>query len=167
MDALFDSYEAAESAYRSYARRLGFGVRLDSAIRKDGAVVKRTFVCHREGKPPCRKETQNQELIQKQPRSRDSSRCGCLAMMRISLERDSLSATFRHWKVIAFRLVLRNNTNAYLNHLRSEHNHELISLDEVHLLSYYRRFTEEQKITISTLRSAELRVPEIYNVLSK
>lgn len=76
----FASEESAHSFYTAYAMRMGFIVRMDCLRRsRDGTVIKRTFVCNKEG---YRRTTRSDENSK---RPRKPFRMGCKA--KLSLRR--------------------------------------------------------------------------------
>ncbi|XP_010101241.2 protein FAR1-RELATED SEQUENCE 5 [Morus notabilis] len=76
----FDSEDAAHSFYTAYAMRMGFIVRMDCLRRsRDGTVIKRTFVCNKEGYRRTNRSDENSK------RPRKPFRMGCKA--KLSLRR--------------------------------------------------------------------------------
>lgn len=89
----FESEEAAFQFYNEYGRIMGFGIRRDyhTKSKKDGLMINRKFVCHREGE----KEKDKRCHIVIQPRR--EMRTKCSANLYISFNRDS-----KKWEVKKF-----------------------------------------------------------------
>ena len=90
----FDSHEEALERYRRFAKERGFSVRLGkSYTSKNDEIRKRDFVCHRQGLAPPKKSSSLK------PRKRETIRCDCKAMLRISLSNDENSSDHKKWIV--------------------------------------------------------------------
>ncbi|KAK9749135.1 hypothetical protein RND81_02G104600 [Saponaria officinalis] len=78
----FESQEEAYIFYNNYAKRHGFLAVKDRTNTKQGRTIRHDFLCHRAGK-------QRLKVIDmsKTQRKTRSSKCGCLAHMRITLKR--------------------------------------------------------------------------------
>lgn len=89
----FSSDEEAYDFYNTYAKNSGFGVRKGASAKDDnGVVIRRIFVCHREGfKYSKHKRKDGQEV-----KPRKSERGGCCARLHVHKQEDGL------WKVKYF-----------------------------------------------------------------
>ena len=121
---LFTSHDAAVSFYENYAKMAGFSVRLGSVDwtkTPEKAVRKRELLCHKAGVTP-------EKTVTTAQRSRPSTRCNCLALMRISLQTNDKLPEYGKWKVI---------------HLRLEHNHSLLAPTITKYLPAYRDLSSD------------------------
>ncbi|XP_071728846.1 protein FAR1-RELATED SEQUENCE 11-like [Rutidosis leptorrhynchoides] len=85
----------------------------------------------------------------KQQRNRGSTRCECNAYMRIKLRR--INEIFpKEWQVTSFNI---------------EHNHDLLSTEEVRFLPSYRSITNEDEKRITMLKEVGLSVKQIMRVM--
>ncbi|XP_068642824.1 protein FAR1-RELATED SEQUENCE 5-like [Aristolochia californica] len=107
----FDSEEAAKIFYNSYARRIGFSIRVSIYCRskRDGTIISRRFVCSKEGFR--RKRNANNESKMKRPRA--ITREGCKAMILVKKQ------TTGKWVLAKFE---------------RDHNHPLAPPGKVHCL---------------------------------
>ncbi|KAL6543874.1 hypothetical protein OROGR_010371 [Orobanche gracilis] len=125
----FLSEEEALVFYQNFARKNGFSVRKGRFVNKKGERRRRDFFCHREGKPESKKD------YSKIPRNRGYTRCECKAHMRITLRR--INEIFpEEWQVTKFV---------------AEHNHALLSTQEVRFLPSYRNIPLEDENRILLL----------------
>ncbi|GAB2302511.1 Protein FAR1-RELATED SEQUENCE 5 [Dionaea muscipula] len=141
----FESEEAAKAFYNSYARRVGFSTRVSSSrrSRRDGAIIKRSFVCAKEGfRNVNEKRTKDREI----KRARTITRVGCKAMMAVKIQDSG------KWVVGGFV---------------REHNHELVPPDQVHCLRSHRQISGPAKTLIDTLQAAGLGPRRIMSALIK
>ncbi|KAJ8631919.1 hypothetical protein MRB53_025255 [Persea americana] len=111
----FESEDAARIFYNEYARRIGFGSRISNNLRskKDRRTIARKFVCSREGFR-AKKHLDNLNRVKK---PRMITRIGCGAMMMVK------KTELGKWVVTRFV---------------KEHNHPLLSPNEVILLRSHR-----------------------------
>lgn len=111
----FESEEAAKKFYNSYARRVGFSIRVSIYCRskRDRSIISRRFVCSKEGFR--RKKNATGESKTKRPRA--ITREGCKAMI----------------------LVKKQNSGVWvLSKFQKEHNHQLAPPGKVHCLRSHR-----------------------------
>ncbi|XP_058074594.1 protein FAR1-RELATED SEQUENCE 5-like [Magnolia sinica] len=115
----FNSEENAYEFYNKYAGKIGFSVRKSSCIKSnDGIVTKKVFCCYKEGRKQKDKRTNRAKY------RRPDIRTGCLAKMSIKLQ---VNGKYSVTKFVA------------------EHNHEVISPSEVHMLRSQRALINAQK----------------------
>ncbi|KAL3701764.1 hypothetical protein R1sor_019787 [Riccia sorocarpa] len=149
----FASEKAAVHFYSSYAAGKGFSVRLDE-LRKlqNGTIRSRDVVCHRQGQPPEKRQVTLEKALAGKRNNRLSTRCGCQAMIRIVREVTNGEVTngVEEWIIMV--------------HVK-EHNHSLLSAEEVLSLAAFRYITPEDGDRIKLLRRAGIKVSDILNVL--
>ncbi|PKI71681.1 hypothetical protein CRG98_007903 [Punica granatum] len=136
----FDSEQAARVFYNSYARRLGFSIRASTYQRskKDGSIICRQIVCHREG---FRRRGKGNT---KPKRQRADTRVGCKAQM----------------------MVKKHDTGRWvISRLVKEHNHELVPPDKVHCLRSHRHVSGPARSLIDTLQAAGMGASGVMSVL--
>ncbi|KAK9146101.1 hypothetical protein Sjap_006004 [Stephania japonica] len=77
---VFESEDAAKSFYDEYAKRVGFITRIVSSRRseRDGSVISRRLACNKQG---------FRKLGQVRIRKRESTKEGCMAMMRVNRQK--------------------------------------------------------------------------------
>ncbi|KAK1408334.1 hypothetical protein QVD17_40011 [Tagetes erecta] len=139
----FLNEEEALVFYQNYARKNGFSVRKGRFVNKKGERKRRDFFCHREGKSEPKKDNT------KKTRTRGYVRCECKAHMRITLRR--INEIFpEEWQVTKFV---------------PEHNHVLLSTQEVRFLPSYRNITLEDEKRILLLKEGGLSVRQIMRVM--
>ncbi|KAL4588647.1 hypothetical protein LXL04_001539 [Taraxacum kok-saghyz] len=133
-----------EEPFVVYARKNGFSVRKGRFVnKKTGEKKIRDFFCHREGKSELKKD------YTKVPRNRGYTRCECKAHMHITLRR--INEIFpEEWQVTKFV---------------TEHNHTLLSTQEVRFLPSYRNITLEDEKRILLLKEGGLSVTQIMRVM--
>ncbi|KAK9713996.1 hypothetical protein RND81_06G064200 [Saponaria officinalis] len=107
-------------------------------------MFKRDFVCHREG-------FANKKIVEfsKEQRNRSSSRCGCLALMRMTLKKSN-GIFPEEWHVTQYK---------------SEHNHELLLPIQVRFLPAYRTISKEDEKQLLLYKDAGLTVKQIMRVM--
>lgn len=141
----FLSEEEAYLFYHKYAKQRGFSIRKARFDKnKDGKVKRRDFVCHREGVQP----PKFVNPLMKQ-RHKVSTRCECKAHMRITLKKH-FDIFPEQWHVTEFR---------------GEHNHDLLTQEEVCFLPSYRFMTKEDEKHIILLKNGGLDVKQIMRVM--
>ncbi|KAL3622860.1 Protein FAR1-RELATED SEQUENCE 5 [Castilleja foliolosa] len=141
----FESEEAAKAFYNSYARRVGFSTRVSSSrrSRKDGAIIQRSFVCAKEGfRNLNEKRSKDREI----KRPRIVTRVGCKASLSVKIQDSG------KWFVSGFV---------------KQHNHELVTPDQVHCLRSHRQISGPAKMLIDTLQAAGMGPRRIMSVLIK
>ncbi|KAK6915868.1 Zinc finger, SWIM-type [Dillenia turbinata] len=145
MGQRFSTHDAAYEFYSEFARRCGFSIRRHRTEGKDGVgkgLTRRYFVCHRAGNTPVKTSSDS-----KPQRNRKSSRCGCIAFMRISKTTD-LGAP--EWRVTGFA-----------NH----HNHELLEPNQVRFLPAYRTISDSDKNRIFMFNKSGISVQQMMKLL--
>ncbi|XP_071689185.1 protein FAR1-RELATED SEQUENCE 11-like [Rutidosis leptorrhynchoides] len=140
----FLSEEEAFVFYQNYAKRNGFAIRKGRFVNKNGEKSRRDFFCHREGKSKVKMVDYS-----KQQRNRGSTVGECKAHMCISLRR--INDIFpKEWQVTKFVL---------------EHNHDLLSPQEVRFLPSYRSITSDDEKRIFLLKEGGLSIRQIMRVM--
>ncbi|KAL3813010.1 hypothetical protein ACJIZ3_014278 [Penstemon smallii] len=117
----FETEEAAHKFYLSYAKAVGFGVRLSKA-HKDTKTCKnldRIFCCSRQGER--RPDTRDISVIS----HRSLTRCNCSAEMKINC-RQSNTNQAGNYRIVRFI---------------AEHNHDCVTPSKTHLIRSHRRMT--------------------------
>ncbi|KAI3847706.1 hypothetical protein MKX03_028791 [Papaver bracteatum] len=141
----FLSEEEAFLFYTKYADLNGFTIRHGRfCTNKNGEKTKRDFNCHCEGFAP---EKIAQPL--KAQRTRHSIRCGCKALMRISL-RKPCEIFPEEWHVIAFV---------------AEHNHDLLDPSQVRFLPSNRKIEKTDQDQLLKLQKAGLSIRQMLRVM--
>ncbi|WCJ23382.1 FAR1-related sequence 11 [Euphorbia peplus] len=141
----FVSQDAAYEFYCSFAKQCGFSIRRHRTRGKDGVgrgVTRRDFTCHRGGYPQMKPSEDG-----KMQRNRKSSRCGCQAYMRIVKRADF---DVPEWRVTGFSNI---------------HNHELVKLNEVHLLPAYCTISPDDKSRICSFAKAGMSVRQMLRLM--
>ncbi|GLU08428.1 hypothetical protein SLE2022_253420 [Rubroshorea leprosula] len=140
----FVSQDAAYEFYCSFAKQCGFSIRRHRTRGKDGVgrgVTRRDFTCHRGGYPQVKPEDG------KLQRNRRSSRCGCLAYMRI-VKRAEFDVP--EWRVTGFSNI---------------HNHELLKTNEARLPPAYCTITPDDKARICMFAKAGMSVRQMLRLM--
>lgn len=129
----FESEDAARIYYNEYARHVGFGSRISNNLRskKDRRTIARKFVCSREGFR-AKKHLDNENRVKK---PQMVTRVGCGAMMMVK------KTELGKWVVSKFV---------------KEHNHPLLSPNEVILLRSHRNPSDTPKSQIKASDGALL-----------
>nr|XP_043633717.1 protein FAR1-RELATED SEQUENCE 11-like [Erigeron canadensis] len=140
----FSTFQEAFVFYENYAKQYGFTVRKDRSHKRNDTTVRRDICCHREGK----KRLKLVDLSKNQ-RNRGSIKCECNAHMRVTLKR-SCDIFPEEWHVTTFV---------------KDHNHELLSPDEMRYLPANRIITPEDERQILLYKEAGLNVRQIINVM--
>ncbi|XP_062182184.1 protein FAR1-RELATED SEQUENCE 5-like [Phragmites australis] len=138
----FEGIEAVEEFYKSYAHRVGFGVRVGQQKKLQNAVVRtKRFLCNREGF----KEKGNENVDPSKKRHKmKSSRCGCQAHIFVRLCGDN---TYK------------------IDSWVEQHNHGLVSPDKLHLIRSNREVSERAKNTLYTCHKASIGTSQAYRLL--
>nr|XP_043616046.1 protein FAR1-RELATED SEQUENCE 11-like [Erigeron canadensis] len=140
----FNTFQEAYLFYENYAKQHGFTVRKDRSHKRNDTTVIRDICCHREGK----KRLKLVDLSKNQ-RNRGSIKCGCNAHMCVTLKR-SYDIFPEEWHVTTFV---------------KDHNHELLSPEEMRFLPANRIITPEDEQQILLYKEAGLNVRQIINVM--
>ncbi|XP_074314717.1 protein FAR1-RELATED SEQUENCE 11-like [Silene latifolia] len=140
----FLSEEEAYLFYENFARKSGFSIRRGRFETKNEKMVRRDFFCHREGFPRVKMVEPSKEQ-----RNRPSTRCGCNALMRITLKK-SCDIFLEKWHVTQFN---------------SHHNHQLLSPIQVRFLPSYRSISKEDEQQLLLYKNAGLSVRQIIRVM--
>ncbi|VVA90699.1 unnamed protein product [Arabis nemorensis] len=141
----FLTHDAAYEFYSTFAKRCGFSIRRHRTEGKDGVgkgLTRRYFVCHRAGNTPVKTPNEG-----KPQRNRRSSRCGCLAYLRISKIPEFGSM---EWRVTGFA-----------NH----HNHELLEPNQVRFLPAYRAISDADKSRILMFSKTGISVQQMMRLM--
>lgn len=141
----FVSQDAAYEFYCSFAKQCGFSIRRHRTRGKDGVgrgITRRDFTCHRGGFPQLKPSDDG-----KLQRNRKSSRCGCLAYMRIVKRADY---DIPEWRITSFNNV---------------HNHELLKSNEAQLLPAYGTISQDDKSRICMFSKAGMSVRQMLRLL--
>ncbi|PWA56010.1 protein FAR1-RELATED SEQUENCE 11 [Artemisia annua] len=138
------SAEEAFAFFQNFAKKNGFWIRYGRFENKNGEKRRLDFFCHRQGKP-------NAKVVDysKVQTNRTSSKCGCKVYMRITLKRENENFP-EEWQVSLLNL---------------EHNHEMLSMDEVQFLPSYRTITTEDEKRILLLKEGGLSIRKIMRVM--
>ncbi|XP_022039354.1 protein FAR1-RELATED SEQUENCE 5-like [Helianthus annuus] len=130
----FQSIDSAFNFYKKYAKLSGFEGRKHTQSSKNGVVIRKYFVCAKEGSATsCAVDTVNDSVGADKKlndrRRRPSKRTGCKAHIRMSLTPKN---TYR------------------ISHVFEEHNHSFVDEEDYHLLASSRKltFTEEQLLSV-------------------
>lgn len=142
---LFNSEDEGFEFYNDYAYEKGFSVRKDYCEWDSGRNEKtlRKFVCSCEG---FRAEKHLTREI-KMRRSRNITRCGCLAKLVIAQD--------------------QNTEQWYVKNFIDEHNHPMIDPDLSCFLRSHRRISDEQKAEIVLLQISGIRKHQIMDIMLK
>ncbi|XP_057532184.1 protein FAR1-RELATED SEQUENCE 11-like [Amaranthus tricolor] len=141
----FESQEEAYAYYNNYAKRHGYVARKDrSDTNKHGKTIRRDFYCHRGGKKPLKVVD-----LSKSQRHKQSSKCECKAHMRITLKK-RFDIFPEEWHVTKFV---------------KEHNHELLSSEEMRFLPANRSISQQDEKQILLYKEAGLSVRQIIRVM--
>ncbi|KAK8512667.1 hypothetical protein V6N13_082798 [Hibiscus sabdariffa] len=137
----FDSEQSARVFYNSYARCIGFSIRVSvyQRSRRDGSIICRQIVCSREGFR--RAAGQNRSK-----RQRTVTRVGCRAQITVKKQSSG------KWVVSKFV---------------KDHNHELVPPDKVHCLRSHRHVSGPARSLIDTLQAAGMGPSGVMSVLIK
>ncbi|KAL7152578.1 hypothetical protein ABFS83_04G107200 [Erythranthe nasuta] len=137
-----DSVEDAKTCYTAYARRVGFGIKVNHTrlSKSDKSRIGVSFACSREG------ETKQIDQEKTKRIKKSETKIGCKAMMSVSLRHD-----IGKWVVTRFII---------------DHNHELYTPRTTSLLRGHRKITPAQKNLINVLNEAGIPATKIMSVLS-
>uniref|UniRef100_A0A2P2M6F3 Protein FAR1-RELATED SEQUENCE n=2 Tax=Rhizophora mucronata TaxID=61149 RepID=A0A2P2M6F3_RHIMU len=141
----FVSQDAAYEFYCSFAKQCGFSIRRHRTRGKDGVgrgITRRDFTCHRGGYPQAKASDDG-----KLQRNRKSSRCGCLAYLRIVKKADF---DVPEWRITGFSNV---------------HNHELLKSNDLQLLPAYCNISADDKSRICMYAKAGMSVRQMLRLM--
>ncbi|XP_076914823.1 protein FAR1-RELATED SEQUENCE 5-like [Bidens hawaiensis] len=146
---IFPSLDASYQFYVEYANKGGFSVRKGSQTEKNGFIQYKYFICSKEGSKPQKKfdslEEFHQGKKQKKYRNRPSIRTGCLAQIP---------------------LCSTDGGKSYkINKFIEEHNHTLISQEDMHFLPSSRNLTVMQQKRLYSLSTLNLGPVRSFNIL--
>ncbi|KAL6576654.1 hypothetical protein OROMI_010930 [Orobanche minor] len=121
-----------------------FSIRWGRCSTKNGKIIRRDFFCHIEGFP-------EKKILEpsKEQRNRQSSRCGCKAVLRITLKK-AYDIFPEEWHVTQFN---------------SRHTHELLQPALVRFLPSYRTISDDDKQQILLYKEVGLSVKQIMRVM--
>ena len=138
----FETAEAAENAYRQYARFVGFGVRRhNKRWNVNGKLTGRKWVCSRQG-------WREKKYLQKAVTIREPrplTRTGCKAEFRVSIKADSQT-----WVCSNFM---------------ADHNHELTPQQHVQFIPSHRRVSSPELAEASTLHKVGVTASQIHEFM--
>ncbi|KAI8568290.1 hypothetical protein RHMOL_Rhmol02G0186700 [Rhododendron molle] len=133
MEQQFDNLDDVFKFYNNYAKQVGFSVRIHSSKVKDGEIIRKEYVCYKQGKrTPKSSENSEAPTI----RRRGIIRTDCRA--KLSVVRNNIGEGF---VVIQFL---------------EAHNHELTSPRRVHLLPSHRRMSAAARSLTKDLAAANV-----------
>ncbi|XP_050281816.1 protein FAR1-RELATED SEQUENCE 5-like [Quercus robur] len=142
LNMVFDKLEDAKACYNAYARRKGFGIRVNHTrkTKNDRILVGIEYVCSKEGF-----RRRRDEDIERIGLERAETRVGCKAMIGLKKIEDT-------WVVCKFV---------------EDHNHELLTPKSTSMLRGHRAITNAQRNLIDTLNETGIPPSKIMSVLSK
>ena len=142
LNMVFDKLEDAKACYNAYARRKGFGIRVNHTLKtkNDRILVGIEYICSKEGFRHRRDE--DTERIGPE---RAETRVGCKAMIGLKKIEDT-------WVVCKFV---------------EDHNYELLTPKSTSMLHGHRVITNAQRNLIDTLNETGIPLSKIMSVLSK
>ncbi|KAH6838048.1 hypothetical protein C2S53_019171 [Perilla frutescens var. hirtella] len=141
--SIVKSVESAYLLYCEYARLVGFSMRKgpQNYFRKSSEVRMKSFLCHCEGKPDCKRSTDRIANYRKQQR-----RTGCLARLRI------IRTLEGPWRVSKFV---------------KGHNHELVDPDQSYLLRSVRNLTAAKANVVEAFQEAGISISQSHRYMAK
>jgi hypothetical protein len=142
---IFDSLEAVEVFYKTYAHKGGFSVRVGAQSKVLDVIENKRFHCSRQGWSKNRLSgivapSQNP----KKPKKCSETRCGCNAHIYVKLGSDS---------------------KYYIASMVEEHNHGLVSLNKISFLRSNRSISQRVKNTLVTCHKASIGTSQAYRLL--
>ena len=140
----FDNVESAEEFYKSYARAIGFDVRIGQQKLDDNGLVQwKRYLCARQGYKQKKDDVPVDPSKKKVKRTRET-RCGCEAYI----------------------YVKRNSEGKYqISALYEDHNHDLVTPSKLHLLRSNRFVSEKTKTTLFNCHKASIGTSQAYRLL--
>lgn len=145
---VFPSLEASLDFYQTYAKKGGFCVRKGSQVEKNGFIAYKYFTCSKEGHKPSSKYDSLLAVKDgnkhKTAKKRPSIRTGCLA--HISLSSDD-GKSYKVYKFV------------------EEHNHTLISQEDMHFVPTSRNLTVLKQKRICSLSTLNLGPVKSFNIM--
>lgn len=148
-DLEFVSEDDARNFYNSYAKQMGFSIRVNSYYRskKDNSIISREFCCSKEGfRRDKRARKMDSSDDAKRRRARPITREGCKAMMTVRR---------------------RDCGKWYVAKLEKTHNHELVTPAMRHFLRSHRLENEPQKSLSSNYESPEISTKNTGNLFTE
>ena len=130
--------------YKNYTKKQGSVVAKDHTNTKHGRTIRQDFYCHRAGK--LRPKVFD---VSKMQRKIFSSKCGCMALTRITLKR-CFDIFSEEWHVTKLAKV---------------HNHDMLSNEELRFLPANRFITPEDKTKILMYKEEGLSVRQTIRVM--
>ncbi|KAJ9556782.1 hypothetical protein OSB04_011396 [Centaurea solstitialis] len=111
----YDSYDVAESMYRSYAFKAGFDVRLNARkMNREGCIQTRWFVCSKEGNPQNKViDSMDVGLSERRGRNSNFKRSGCFACMKIHLTKDKMGYEVYEFVEIHNHVLFNHNDRRF------------------------------------------------------
>ena len=120
----FKSEEEGYEFYNKYARSKGFGVRKDDVKPKGGIIIRRLYVCCKQGY----RAKKHFGRLDRKRKPRALTRCGCDARLQIEMNMGT-----REWFVKEFV---------------DRHNHPLTKPDQIAFLWSHRGLSDAQKADV-------------------
>lgn len=134
----FDNDKDAYHYYNSYARSIGFSVRIQRTNCNKRGVIRKVVLC-------CSCEGFYSKKTTPQKKKREERRCGCEAMFEVRVKDDG-------------RYILTK--------FNGEHNHELVPASSSHLMRSQRKIEPSQAGLISQMHSSGLKPSQIFSNMS-
>nr|XP_043625947.1 protein FAR1-RELATED SEQUENCE 11-like [Erigeron canadensis] len=141
---IFCTFQEAYVFYQNYAKQTGFTVHKDRSDKRNDKTVKRDICCHRQGKKRLKVID-----VSKRQRNTPSIKCECNAHIRVTLKK-SCDIFPEEWHVTKFV---------------NDHNHVLLSSEEMRFLPCNRIITQEDEEQILFYKEAGLDVRQIIRVM--
>ncbi|XP_076931422.1 protein FAR1-RELATED SEQUENCE 5-like [Bidens hawaiensis] len=146
---IFPSLDASYQFYVEYANKGGFSVRKGSQTEKNGFIQYKYFICSKEGSKPQKKfdslEEVHQGKKQKKCRNRPSIRTSCLAQIALC--------------------TVDGGKSYKINKFIEEHNHTLVSQEDMHFLPSSRNLIVMQQKRLYSLSTLNLGPVKSFNIL--
>jgi hypothetical protein len=146
----FDSLEAVEKFYKTYAHEGGFAVRIGAQTKVLDIVENKRFVCTRQG---FSKKKRAEGVVApkvvpsgkpKKPKVRSETRCGCNAQIYVKLDVDK---------------------RYYIASMVEQHNHGLVSPDKIPFLRSNRSINQRIKTALFTCHKASIGTSQAFRLL--
>ncbi|XP_076922681.1 protein FAR1-RELATED SEQUENCE 5-like [Bidens hawaiensis] len=146
---IFPSLDASYQFYVEYANKGRFSVRKGTQTEKNGFIQYKYFICSKEGSKPQKKfdslEEVHQGKKQKKCRNMPSIRTGCLAQIALC--------------------TVDGGKSYKINKFIEEHNHILVSQEDMHFLPSSRNLTVMQQKRLYSLSTLNLGPVKSFNIL--
>jgi hypothetical protein len=124
----FDSLEAVEEFYKTYAHEVEFVVRIGPEMKVLDRIENKRFYCTRQGFMRKKSNILPSEKLRK-PKMQSETRCGCNAHIYVKLGPEN---------------------KYYITSMVEQHNHGLVSLDKTSFLSSKRSISQRVKNNLFT-----------------